>query len=198
MALLKDVYSTLVEAARTMMIFSKAPMFLWAEAVATACYTQNRSLIHTRHNKTPYELVHEKKPDLTFFRIFGALCYPTKGYSILQQEISSLMEQFTSPSIEMAQDICALYGLLQRQELKMLFQPMFDEHLEQSPVDEQVPSATEVNAQVAPPGTSLSTTIAQDAPSTSASSSTSDRHLPIQHQEIPEDTPIIHDVPHPQ
>ncbi|GJW95135.1 hypothetical protein Tco_0174807 [Tanacetum coccineum] len=82
-------------------------------------------------------------------------------------------------------------------ELEMLFQPMFDEHLEQSPVDEQVPSATEVNAQVAPPGTSLSTTIAQDAPSTSASSSTSDRHLPIQHQEIPEDTPIIHDVPHP-
>ncbi|GKD80465.1 retrovirus-related pol polyprotein from transposon TNT 1-94, partial [Tanacetum coccineum] len=68
---------TLVEAARTMLIFSKAPMFLWAEAVATACYTQNRSLIHTRHEKTPYELVHDKKPDLTFFRVFGALCYPT-------------------------------------------------------------------------------------------------------------------------
>ncbi|GJT28280.1 retrovirus-related pol polyprotein from transposon TNT 1-94 [Tanacetum coccineum] len=68
---------TLVEAARTMLIFSKAPMFLWAEAVATACYTQNRSLIHTRHDKTPYELVHIKKPDLTFFRVFGALCYPT-------------------------------------------------------------------------------------------------------------------------
>nr|GFB38716.1 retrovirus-related Pol polyprotein from transposon TNT 1-94 [Tanacetum cinerariifolium] len=68
---------TLVEAARTMLIFSKAPMFLWAEAVATACYTQNRSLIHTRHHKTPYELVHNKKPDLTFFRVFGAFCYPT-------------------------------------------------------------------------------------------------------------------------
>ncbi|GJR00939.1 retrovirus-related pol polyprotein from transposon TNT 1-94 [Tanacetum coccineum] len=68
---------TLVEAARTMLIFSKASMFLWAEAVATACYTQNRSLIHTRHYKTPYELVHDKKPDLTFFRVFGALCYPT-------------------------------------------------------------------------------------------------------------------------
>ncbi|GJV68677.1 retrovirus-related pol polyprotein from transposon TNT 1-94 [Tanacetum coccineum] len=68
---------TLVEAARTMLIFSKAPMFLWAEVVATACYTQNRSLIHTRHDKTPYELVHNKKPDLTFFRVFGALCYPT-------------------------------------------------------------------------------------------------------------------------
>ncbi|GJS31211.1 retrovirus-related pol polyprotein from transposon TNT 1-94 [Tanacetum coccineum] len=67
----------LVEAARTMLIFSKAPMFLWEEAVATDCYTQNRSLIHTRHNKTPYELVHDKKPDLTFFGVFGALCYPT-------------------------------------------------------------------------------------------------------------------------
>ncbi|GJR18192.1 retrovirus-related pol polyprotein from transposon TNT 1-94 [Tanacetum coccineum] len=60
-----------------MLIFSKAPLFLWAEAVATACYTQNRSLIHTLHNKTPYELVHDKKPDLSFLRIFGALCYPT-------------------------------------------------------------------------------------------------------------------------
>ncbi|GJZ70360.1 integrase, catalytic region, zinc finger, CCHC-type containing protein [Tanacetum coccineum] len=67
---------TLVEAAKTMMIFSKAPMFLWAEAVATACYTQNRSLIHTLHKKTPYELVHDKKPDLTFLRVFSALCYP--------------------------------------------------------------------------------------------------------------------------
>ncbi|GJT42175.1 retrovirus-related pol polyprotein from transposon TNT 1-94 [Tanacetum coccineum] len=47
-----------------------------AEAVATACYTQNRSLIHTLHNKTSYELVHDKKPDLIFFRIFGALCEP--------------------------------------------------------------------------------------------------------------------------
>ncbi|GJX32812.1 retrovirus-related pol polyprotein from transposon TNT 1-94 [Tanacetum coccineum] len=55
----------------------QAPVFLWAEAVATACYTQNRSLIHTRHIKTPYELVHDKKPDITFFRVFGALCYPT-------------------------------------------------------------------------------------------------------------------------
>ncbi|GJX72520.1 retrovirus-related pol polyprotein from transposon TNT 1-94 [Tanacetum coccineum] len=68
---------TLVEAARIMLIFSKAPMFLWAEVMATACYTQNRSLIHTRHYKTPYELMHDKKFDLTFFRVFGALCYPT-------------------------------------------------------------------------------------------------------------------------
>nr|GEX37736.1 hypothetical protein [Tanacetum cinerariifolium] len=57
--------------------YEKALMFLWVEAVATVCYTQNRSLIHTRHNKTQYELVHDKKPNLTFLRVFGALCYPT-------------------------------------------------------------------------------------------------------------------------
>nr|GEU43742.1 hypothetical protein [Tanacetum cinerariifolium] len=38
---------TRMEAAQTMLIFSKALMFLWAEVVTTACYTQNRSLIHT-------------------------------------------------------------------------------------------------------------------------------------------------------
>ncbi|GJX36233.1 retrovirus-related pol polyprotein from transposon TNT 1-94 [Tanacetum coccineum] len=48
---------TLVEAARTMLIFSKASRFLWAKAIATACFTQNRSIVHTRHNKTPYELI---------------------------------------------------------------------------------------------------------------------------------------------
>ncbi|GKD66406.1 retrovirus-related pol polyprotein from transposon TNT 1-94, partial [Tanacetum coccineum] len=68
---------TLIEAARTMLIYAKASLFLWAEAVATACYTQNRSIIRLRHDKTPYELLHDKPPDLSFFHVFGALCYPT-------------------------------------------------------------------------------------------------------------------------
>nr|GEX94617.1 uncharacterized mitochondrial protein AtMg00810-like [Tanacetum cinerariifolium] len=58
---------TLVEAFRTMLIFSKAPLLLWAETINTACYTQNRSLIHLRYNKTPDELMHDKNPDLSFF-----------------------------------------------------------------------------------------------------------------------------------
>nr|GEU58835.1 hypothetical protein [Tanacetum cinerariifolium] len=47
------------------------------QAVATACYTQNRSLIRKRHNKTPYELLHDRKHDLSYLYVFGALCYPT-------------------------------------------------------------------------------------------------------------------------
>ncbi|GKA87055.1 retrovirus-related pol polyprotein from transposon TNT 1-94 [Tanacetum coccineum] len=68
---------TLIEVARTMLIYAKALLFLWAEAVATACYTQNHSIIRLRHGKTPYELLHDKLPDLSFFHVFGALCYPT-------------------------------------------------------------------------------------------------------------------------
>nr|GEY22692.1 retrovirus-related Pol polyprotein from transposon TNT 1-94 [Tanacetum cinerariifolium] len=35
----------LIEASRTMLIYARAPLFLWAEAVATACYSHSRSII---------------------------------------------------------------------------------------------------------------------------------------------------------
>nr|GEX89085.1 retrovirus-related Pol polyprotein from transposon TNT 1-94 [Tanacetum cinerariifolium] len=66
---------TLVEAARTMLILSRAPLFLWGEVIATTCFTQNSSIIHRRIIKTPYELINGKKPDISFLHVFGALCY---------------------------------------------------------------------------------------------------------------------------
>nr|GEV88238.1 copia protein [Tanacetum cinerariifolium] len=57
---------TLFEVARTMLIYAKALFFLWTEAVATACYTQNRSIIRLCHDKTPYELLHDELLDLSF------------------------------------------------------------------------------------------------------------------------------------
>ncbi|GKF69614.1 retrovirus-related pol polyprotein from transposon TNT 1-94 [Tanacetum coccineum] len=67
---------TLVEASGTMLIFSRLPEFLWAEVVVTACFTQNRSIIHTRYNKTPYELLRGQKPNIAYFHVFSSLCYP--------------------------------------------------------------------------------------------------------------------------
>nr|GFB47568.1 hypothetical protein [Tanacetum cinerariifolium] len=55
---------TLVEAARTMLTFANLPSFLWAEAIAIACFTQNRSIIHKRFDKTPYELINKRKPNI--------------------------------------------------------------------------------------------------------------------------------------
>nr|GEW89683.1 uncharacterized mitochondrial protein AtMg00810-like [Tanacetum cinerariifolium] len=45
-------------------------------SITIACFTQNRSIIHLRFNKTPYELINGRKLDITFLYVFGALCYP--------------------------------------------------------------------------------------------------------------------------
>nr|GEY55363.1 retrovirus-related Pol polyprotein from transposon TNT 1-94 [Tanacetum cinerariifolium] len=47
------------------------------KAVATTCFTQNHFVIRLRHGKTPYDLLHDKFPDLSFFHVLGALCFPT-------------------------------------------------------------------------------------------------------------------------
>nr|GEW77647.1 hypothetical protein [Tanacetum cinerariifolium] len=66
---------TIVEAARTMLSAAKVPLFFWAEAIATTCFTQNRSLVIPRHEKTPYHIINDRKPSVKFFHIFGSLCY---------------------------------------------------------------------------------------------------------------------------
>nr|GFB56042.1 retrovirus-related Pol polyprotein from transposon TNT 1-94 [Tanacetum cinerariifolium] len=124
---------TLIEAARTMLIYAQAPLFLWVEAVATACFTQNRSIIRLRHGKTPYELMHGKQPDLSYFHVFGALCYPTnsgENVGLMQKSLSST--SYVPPS---------------RNDWDLLFQPLFDELLNPSlSVDNQ---AAEVIALIA-------------------------------------------------
>nr|GEX85925.1 hypothetical protein [Tanacetum cinerariifolium] len=67
--------STLVEATRTMLSAAKVPLFFWAEAIATTCFTQNHSLVIPRHEKTPYDIINDRKPSVKFFHIFGSLCY---------------------------------------------------------------------------------------------------------------------------
>nr|GEV52267.1 retrotransposon protein, putative, unclassified [Tanacetum cinerariifolium] len=66
---------TLVEAARTMLSAAKVPLFFWAEAITTSCFTQNHSLVIPRHEKTPYHIINEQTPSVKFFHIFGSLCY---------------------------------------------------------------------------------------------------------------------------
>ncbi|GJS53233.1 retrovirus-related pol polyprotein from transposon TNT 1-94 [Tanacetum coccineum] len=51
--------------------------FLWAEHIATACFTQNCSIVLTRYNKTPYELIRGDENHIQYFHVFGSLYYPT-------------------------------------------------------------------------------------------------------------------------
>ncbi|GJT24581.1 retrovirus-related pol polyprotein from transposon TNT 1-94 [Tanacetum coccineum] len=66
---------TLVEAARTMLSASKLPLSFWAEAVTTACYTQNRSIIILTHGKMAYHIINDRKPSIKHLHIFGCICY---------------------------------------------------------------------------------------------------------------------------
>ncbi|GJS19605.1 retrovirus-related pol polyprotein from transposon TNT 1-94 [Tanacetum coccineum] len=45
------------------------------EAVNTACYTQNRSIIMKRHGKTSYDVFRGKSPDINYFHVFGCLVH---------------------------------------------------------------------------------------------------------------------------
>ncbi|GJZ72475.1 retrovirus-related pol polyprotein from transposon TNT 1-94, partial [Tanacetum coccineum] len=194
---------TLVEAARTMLIFSKALMFLWAKAVASACYTQNRSLFHTRHNKTPYELVHDKKPDLIFLHIFGALCYPINDSEDLGKlKAKANIRIFVGYAPNRKGLVpnpvpAAPYVPPTNKDLEILFQPMFDEYFEPPSVERSVPPALAVQVLVVSAGTPSSTIIDQDASSTSHSSSSSELQPPISHQGIA-DGPTFKDNPFAQ
>ncbi|GKF86241.1 retrovirus-related pol polyprotein from transposon TNT 1-94, partial [Tanacetum coccineum] len=50
----------------------------WAEAVAPACYTQNRSIIILAHGKTAYHIINDRKPSIKHLHIFGCICYLTR------------------------------------------------------------------------------------------------------------------------
>nr|GEV04002.1 retrovirus-related Pol polyprotein from transposon TNT 1-94 [Tanacetum cinerariifolium] len=185
---------TLVEAAQTMLIFSKALMFLWAEAVATACYTQNRSLIHTHHNKTLYELVHNRSMILPFLEslvlfvilqmttkilenynqqmileyslvMHQAAKYRTRSYFLTPRQISSRLVPNLVPAAPYVPPI--------NKDLDILFQLMFDEYLEPPHVERPVFPALAVQVPVISAGTPSSTTIDQDAPFPSHSLSSS-------------------------
>nr|GEV39007.1 hypothetical protein [Tanacetum cinerariifolium] len=142
----------LVEAARTMLIFSRAPLFLWAEAIATVYFTQNRSIIHRRFNKTPYELINGRKPNISFLHVFKDLCYPKNdcedigklgakgdiGFFIAlafeQRSSKPRLQSITSRKISSGLDLTyALSTIITQQptkgELDLLFKAMYDDYI---------------------------------------------------------------------
>ncbi|GJR20231.1 retrovirus-related pol polyprotein from transposon TNT 1-94 [Tanacetum coccineum] len=85
-------------------ILLQAPVII-AGVIANACYTQNRSIIHRRFDKTPYELINGIKPDISFLHVFGALCYPKNdredigklGAKVSTMEPKNVKEAMTDP-----------------------------------------------------------------------------------------------------
>ncbi|GJZ76898.1 retrovirus-related pol polyprotein from transposon TNT 1-94 [Tanacetum coccineum] len=208
---------TLVEAARTMLIFSKAPMFLWAEAVATAffcalCYPTNDS-----------EDLGKLQPTADI-GIFVGYVPSRKGYRIYNKCTRRIMEtihvQFHELTEQMApvqlstgltpsfltpgqissglvpnSVIATPYVPSTNKELEILFQPMFDEYLEPPHVERPVSPTPAVQVPVNSAGTPSSTTIDQDAPSLSHSSSSSPLQSPSLHQGVAAESTLMEDNP---
>nr|GFB28446.1 retrovirus-related Pol polyprotein from transposon TNT 1-94 [Tanacetum cinerariifolium] len=199
--------------------------------------------IRLRHGKTPYELLYSKLPDLSFFHVFGALCYPTNdsenqgklqpkadnrifiGYAstkkafriynrrtrIIVETIHVDFDELTAMASEQSSSGPALKemtpgtissGLMRTSspstsyvpplinDWDLLFQLMFDELL--NPQPSVVNQALEVIAPIAEvilpvhadsTGSSSSTTVDQEAPSTSKTHTTTE----IQSSVIPQD-----------
>ncbi|WVZ50988.1 hypothetical protein U9M48_002184 [Paspalum notatum var. saurae] len=66
---------TLITLARSMLDEYGTSEKFWAEAINTACYASNQLFPHRLLNKTPYELLNGKKPNISYFWVFGCKCY---------------------------------------------------------------------------------------------------------------------------
>jgi transposase InsO family protein len=66
---------TLLDMARTMLNEYKTPNRIWAEAINTAFYSINRLYLHRILKKTSNELLTGKKPNVSYFRVFGSKCF---------------------------------------------------------------------------------------------------------------------------
>nr|GEV82517.1 retrovirus-related Pol polyprotein from transposon TNT 1-94 [Tanacetum cinerariifolium] len=147
------------------------------EAVATACYTQNRSIIRLRHGKTQYELLHDELPDLSFFYVFGALCYPINdsehlGKLQLKEDID--FDELTVMAFEHSSSEPTLYEMTPATISSGLVLNPPPSTLVDHPTPKVIASITKVVAPepAASTGSPSSTTIDQDAPSPSNSQTT--------------------------
>nr|GEV71051.1 integrase, catalytic region, zinc finger, CCHC-type, peptidase aspartic, catalytic [Tanacetum cinerariifolium] len=190
---------------------STTPLFLCAKAINKACYTQNRSLIRLRYNKTPYELMHNKKPDLLFFHVFGSLCYPTndnkdlgklngkadigifvgytptkKAFRIYNRRIQKIIETIHVTFDELTSMASKQSGLGPGLQVVTPFNIQF----RTLPVAD-APRAVEIA------DSPMYMSIDQDAPSSSIPSTQDQEHSPIISQGVEESpkTPLFHDDP---
>ncbi|GJZ67241.1 ribonuclease H-like domain-containing protein [Tanacetum coccineum] len=155
---------TLVEAARTMLSASKLPLFFWAEAIAAACYTQNRSIIIPTHEKMAYHVINDRKPSIKHLHIFGCTCYLTRDGEILDK-----MKEKGDPCILVGYSTQSkgyrVYNkrtkliVPSQKELDLLFGPLYDEFFNDgtsrvnkssSPTDNSAPQDTHPSTNIHP------------------------------------------------
>nr|GEZ48605.1 retrovirus-related Pol polyprotein from transposon TNT 1-94 [Tanacetum cinerariifolium] len=163
--------------------------------IATAYFTQNRSIIHRRFNKTPYELLNGIKLDISFLHVFRALCYPkndredigklgAKGdigffigysanscaYRVYNRRIKKIME-----TMNVSFDELSAMAFEQHSELDLLFEAMYDDNIVGQPSTTAKTDVDELNLNAMFDGNTFVNPFAN--PSTSAAESSSSQNL---------------------
>jgi hypothetical protein len=102
---------TLLDMARTMLDEYKTLDRFWAKAINIACYSINRLNLHCILKKTSYELLTGKKPNVSYFRVFGSKCFilikrgrnskfapkAIEGFYLVMTQTQGHIESSTSP-----------------------------------------------------------------------------------------------------
>ncbi|GJU98328.1 retrovirus-related pol polyprotein from transposon TNT 1-94 [Tanacetum coccineum] len=188
---------------------SKEPKQSWGSTVSDVpssslndCRSSRDSLLYTKpiinpktSQKTPYELLHDSKHDLSYLHVFGALCYPTNDGEELGPGPKLLTPGTISSGLVLNIPSSTLYVPPIKNDWEILFQPMFDEYLNPPPcVDPQVLTVIAPEPTVLT-GTPSSTTIDQDAPSSSTSLTTQEtppQVIPLSVEEADHDIKVAH------
>ena len=66
---------TIQEMEMTILNENNLTKYFWVEMVNTSCYVLNRVLLRPILKKTPYELWKNKKPNISYFKVFGCKCF---------------------------------------------------------------------------------------------------------------------------
>lgn len=66
---------TLLEMTRSMLKHRSMPNWFWGEAIRHSAYLLNRIATRALKDRTPYELFHIKKPNVSHLRVFGCIGY---------------------------------------------------------------------------------------------------------------------------
>nr|GEZ57853.1 hypothetical protein [Tanacetum cinerariifolium] len=139
---------TLVEAARTILSAAKVPLFFWAEAIGTACFTQNRKNLDKMKEKgdacifvgystqsRPYRVFNKRTRVIveTIHVNFDELPHTASdhvSYDVPPCQSTALEHDSISPSFQCQQNVPHVAETVTTSnELDLLFSPMFDELL---------------------------------------------------------------------
>ncbi|GJT71121.1 retrovirus-related pol polyprotein from transposon TNT 1-94 [Tanacetum coccineum] len=151
-------------------------------------------------------LMHDKKPDLSFFHVFGSLCYPTND----NEDLGKLNAKADiGPGLQVMTHATSSSGLVpniipqqpcnppKRDDRDTLFQPLFDEYFNPPTIAVSTVLVAVTPRVVKIVDSPMSTSIDQDAPSSSIPSTQDKENSLIISQGIEESpkTPLFHDDP---